>query len=863
MLYKSKLNLSVILLVLGLGFIPTGFFINGYLEDQVSSEVSVFLSSVKEKVIDDIEANYLGLGISDLLPYIYDDKISEIEQEFVTLRGIPLTLIYLQNATLKALPGIINGSGAAIAINSTIYGVIRNNSTTEDYASGVFFNDYAFQDKFSSSIEGISERMTGGAYSLNYSDVTINRTLYGYDGNPGILQTFKLGTGLLNWLEFYGYAEADSGTNRTLMESAYNCTWSSGQLQNVSAYIKTYLFDIIVKSQYAPLNLSTYAENIFYEHWANATLTSVGLNLRLISEFFTVTTRGLEVGRLIPSNITYNSAVNMWDPLNNASFVNDDGIRDWWAALEGNNVTETNLKAIFELTDSQVNKIYEWLTNVRFEFVSIIFIQPPPIGIGMDLSEYADRLYLEQWTNGTLVEGGMVLQGKVKGFEVGIPDKTNISLTAASTLLDPSNTSSFTDRFGILKWIDAHNGNLTAQNELIAMFNIDLTQFTMITNWLFNKFRYTVVPVVIKDYTLIELRDYAESEFYLQWSDGIFFRNGIDPWRTFISSNFENEKIGETSTSIDFINTNNSDVMCTSKIISSDNEHKKILELYDNNAAGNIDIISNLASAQTNGMIEFEINSSDVSKTWEFQFQDSLGTVGINMGIRNNEIQYYDGSWNYITAIYDNTWNQIKIQFECATEGHRELSADTYYIWINSTRFGPYTFLNGLDSISRIQIYSDIAHSDYYCYLDTITYSMKGFMSLDSICGWELGIPIKSYIPEIRSTRLWEEHPEEEEYSLIHFKGMSVWFEALLNGTSYDFLMGSFKLTSKQMDQILIWLIEIRENFVLPMIQAQSNLPVDSYTLGDNLIFGFFIAGGVTAGLGALGVILLLLTKRK
>jgi len=127
MLYKSKLNLSVILLVLGLGFIPTGFLINGYLEDQVSSEVSIVLSAIKESSVDDIEADYLGLGISYLLPAIYNEKITEIEEVFVTLVGIPATLLYLQNVTLEALPEIINGSGAGTAINKTIYDVIRNN----------------------------------------------------------------------------------------------------------------------------------------------------------------------------------------------------------------------------------------------------------------------------------------------------------------------------------------------------------------------------------------------------------------------------------------------------------------------------------------------------------------------------------------------------------------------------------------------------------------------------------------------------------------------------------------------------------------------------------------------------------------
>ena len=110
MLYKSKLNLSVILLIVGLGLIPTGFFTNGYLRDQVSSDVSVVLTALEEEAISIIEDDYLGLGISTILPELNIEEILEFQNDVVLVRAVPDSLNFLKNATLETLPGLINAS---------------------------------------------------------------------------------------------------------------------------------------------------------------------------------------------------------------------------------------------------------------------------------------------------------------------------------------------------------------------------------------------------------------------------------------------------------------------------------------------------------------------------------------------------------------------------------------------------------------------------------------------------------------------------------------------------------------------------------------------------------------------------------
>ncbi|MFX1387193.1 MAG: hypothetical protein ACFE9M_08270, partial [Promethearchaeota archaeon] len=837
MLNKSKLNLSVILLVIGIGLLPTGLFLNGYYADQVSAEVTNVLTAVEEDITQKIEDQYLGLGIYKVLPALHDNKIAEMEDEYAEIYGIPKTLLYIQNRTIELFPKIVNNSNAAKAINGTIWNVVIYNFTSESTARNLFFNNYTFEDNFSASIEGISEHMTGGTNSLNFTNAAINRLLYGRTVDetnyPGLINNLDYGTHISRWLDLYALAEADIGTNRSLMQTVYNCTWF--QLQNVSEYITSYLWEDIVKPEYSPpYTIEEYAEILFYSQWVNASWKFDGINLALLPEI-QVNLFGWEVGRLDPINISIDTAKNLWNPLNESTFVNDIGVWKWVKAIGGNVTLEEELKTIFQLTDKQIIELYPWLINrIKNRHVPRIYSLPPPIGIGITTEDYAEIIYLEQWANGTHLEEGLDFdysesrtvrpngdagalwsyptegshyenidepvtrphQGEedyiatqagdagltetfdmgtvslpsseaevsqievwiygyddegtynmtvdinmngwqgaqnvtmtnttawhrntflinatdgtnayldalqvrftaganvnyflnhyiltmyarvtylvpIRGFEVGLPIKTNISLNTAFDLLDPSNKSSFIDRWGILKWIDAYLGNTTAQTEIMTTFSLDILQLNMINNWLFTTFRYIMVPTLTWDLTSTHLATYAQADFYHQWADANLFKGGIDA--------------------------------------------------------------------------------------------------------------------------------------------------------------GPFLGLN--------------------------------------LSEWEIGLPDKTYIDETICGDLWGStslldplRAVKMENSLVHWKGISNWFRAMQQGEYYNFLQNLYGLTDNQMDVILAWIIEIRANFAMPLAQMQANLPVDHYTWGNSMLFGFTIAGIIISALGILGVVLILVTKKR
>jgi len=394
------------------------------------------------------------------------------------------------------------------------------------------------------------------------------------------------------------------------------------------------------------------------------------------SEYISTNLFGLEVGRNNPTNISYSSTVSLWDPQNSSSFVNDEGILKWFDAFSGNLTAQNELLEDFMLNNASIPLLYSWLFSVvRFNIVSSFYVLPEPIGAGMTISEHADIILYEQWANGTHNKEGFDLGDGIRGYEVGIPVKSNITLTITRELLNQSTRSSFIHRDGILKWIEAYEGNTTVRTELISEFGLDLTQLSLINNWLFTTIRYNVTPAI----TPSSMSSYAQWEFYRQWANGTTFKNGID--------------------------------------------------------------------------------------------------------------------------------------------------------------LGP-------------------------------------FQGLDSLSGWEIGIPTKTNIGYYTTYFLWR---TSNQYSLVNRRGMSYWIKALSNKAIYHFLQEYYntsvitigaqtynsRLSYDQLDSILAWIVDIRENFVLNNIKVLGNLSTDNYTLGSNISFVFTITGGVISAIGVLGIVVLLITKRK
>ncbi|MHA2283853.1 MAG: hypothetical protein ACXAC5_23680 [Promethearchaeota archaeon] len=669
MLNKSKINISVILLTIGIGLIPTGFITNGFIRDQVRENIPSTLLHIQEEAVSEIEAQYLGLGITEVLPEIQKEGTENIKDEIVEVQFIPSTLLYLKNLTvplfLERLNGSmsanliddsltviseiildnINGPLSAQIINDTLWQVMNSNSTNSTFARDVFFNNYTFQVDFDvsingTSINGVSEYITTSSNSLNYTATAQQRLLDGYLSYPGLIEDVENGTGILEFIELYENATNDPVSyNITTIQTDYNATWSqitslanyvtnylwdsrvpltwnntmtptdyattrsrelffndeswssttnnitpiegiseygtgglnnlsyttlaqqrillgygnvpgilrnkllgqglldyleyyaetSGnatiqsqynatyyQLNNLTTYLTQYLIMVIVPAQLAleGLTLETAGLRDFYEQWANASFFTDGIKINELSadigDLLKARSAALEIRKEINSlttSINETTATDLF--FNNYTFqVN------FSTTIKGVSEYISNGNYSLNYTDIAKQRLLDGHKDFPGIFTSI------DSGFGLlNWLDFYDSAYLNIGTNRTLMEttynatwstqllpfgqyiwdyllGTIVATIVQRGVEAGIPTVTNINYNTTVDLWDPLNSNGIVNDTGILKWYKAANGNQTVQDQLNSTFNLTQNQFNLLYNWLIIEAKNKLTPTV-------------------------------------------------------------------------------------------------------------------------------------------------------------------------------------------------------------------------------------------------------------------------------------------------------------------------------------------------------------------------------
>ena len=157
----------------------------------------------------------------------------------------------------------------------------------------------------------------------------------------------------------------------------------------------------------------------------------------------------------------------------------------------------------------------------------------------------------------------------------------------------------------------------------------------------------------------------------------------------------------------------------TIQIISELDGHKNIVEFYDNSGTNDVSINNNFI-AQVDGTIELWVRISDTTDSIVFELSDiDGGTVAFQAQIRYDIIRAIDAGngWQTLVApALDNKWYHIRWDFNC-TNG-------TFDIYIDGELKGSdYAIVNGIASISHINIRTSNTPTNYYTYLDAIGYS--------------------------------------------------------------------------------------------------------------------------------------------
>ena len=517
---KSKLIIGIILIVVGGGLIPTGFFVNQMFVDQIAEGVPDALLGIEEEALPSLEEQLPPLGTPDVLLGVEDGALTSLEAQLPVLTT-PAVLAGLKEETVAALLAIINASGAVKAINNSIYAVYAKVFSLPG-AYEQWFNNATFSGWYPPTVLPLGPSEYTGMGNLSFTPTAQSRILNGYSTAPGLLED-ELGIGLLSWMEFWSWAYADIGANRSLMQLTYNATWAT-QLAPLGGYIVNYLWDVVVKSEYSPLPIEVYAEFVFYAQWANGSVVEGGIDLSLFKDTLPEGTFGLEAGVPNPTNITIPTCMALWDGSNPYSFVNDSGILIWVGAMQGNGTLQLLLATSFSLIGAQLPILLGWLGNFMTNLVPLLLFDET----GYTVPELAQLAFYEQWANGT-IQGAAVLPdgflnelsasfAGVPYFEVGLPSPSGLSLVETMNLWDEANAYTFVNMDGILVWLGAIT-NATLQGTLIAMFGISAGELTALLTWL-GAFLTVRVPQLIEYETGYTIPELAQVSFYEQWANG-------------------------------------------------------------------------------------------------------------------------------------------------------------------------------------------------------------------------------------------------------------------------------------------------------------------------------------------------------
>jgi hypothetical protein len=524
---KKVLIISVVALALGSGLVPGGILIEEYINELVVNSVDEGLLGIEEEAIPLIEPMIKEKGIPKALRGIRD-------------LGIPILEDMVKVTFVSVLIDTFANNGGEVF--STYYPPIGKERFFNNDTTGVWV-----------IFSGVSQYHTE---PLNFTEDAQNRILYGNSttisgyipGIQGFLNDTSTGSGVANFTERFLVANS-SGTNelKEIMKEQYNCTWY--QLTKLYEYVNDYLIEVIIPIiiannlhvDYMPelaglLSVNAIAKALFMEQWANGTVLNEtlyegGIDFSEMLEEINETLIGFEVGREKPSNITRKIAYALFNEERYPSaLTNDTGI-DQWIIAYSNNTIKQELMNNFNLSSNQMEMLLYWLFEESFQenIVPELMKLPRPDGVGMNITQYAKVILLEQWVNGTV--NGEILYpfgfplplkaGIIYGFEVGYQGSslpvlpTNISLKSAQSLWNITNEFSLVNKKGLMKWYSAiNNPTSIIADELQANNYLEDKEYDMILSWL-SMFRDNVMPYL------------AQEEMNLP-SDSTSFSNSIE-----------------------------------------------------------------------------------------------------------------------------------------------------------------------------------------------------------------------------------------------------------------------------------------------------------------------------------------------
>jgi len=180
--------------------------------------------------------------------------------------------------------------------------------------------------------------------------------------------TFINDTGINKWLD-----AATDTTVQTDLRTTFGLDTTQMSLILDWLWENSFKDDVvpILAAEELGMSLSDYAEDLFFEQWANCTILGEKMFPEgIVLPFDNIT--GLEVGCPTASSISLSVAEILFDKRNSSSIVDPSGLQKWYKAADSSSNEYTELKATFGLSDTQMGMMTTWITNFRDSVVPVL-----------------------------------------------------------------------------------------------------------------------------------------------------------------------------------------------------------------------------------------------------------------------------------------------------------------------------------------------------------------------------------------------------------------------------------------------------------------------------------------------------------
>ncbi|MFX0024019.1 MAG: hypothetical protein ACFE9S_16955 [Candidatus Hermodarchaeota archaeon] len=172
---------------------------------------------------------------------------------------------------------------------------------------------------------------------------------------------------------------------------------------------------------------------------------------------------------------------------------------------------------------------------------------------------------------------------------------------------------------------------------------------------------------------------------------------------------FENDAHDTMPKGMDVVDTGG-----TIRIISEQNGHKKVAELYDNSHSEIVLLGKNFSPIKA-GSIEFWINFETMSNYHKFVLSGENSPNALILEWNSNgQVEYNDGVNHVLTNYNTNQWYHYRIEFNCSSDWH---------LWLDDVSFNVgngYSFNGNPININRFSFGSSLIDENYRFYIDAI-----------------------------------------------------------------------------------------------------------------------------------------------